>query len=163
MTLRRMLLVSIVAISMAWPATLTAQEPLPFDGPAAERIEQYKKLRMMDFLKLDEETSVRFFSRYNRFVEELRALNERRNATIDDLQALVRRDATDQQYRKVFEKLNALSGEQVALRDEYMDDLRELLPPKKVASYIVFERNFYRNLRELLRQAQQERSRRNPR
>jgi hypothetical protein len=151
-----------VLLFSASAATLVAQEPLPFEGEAAERIEQYKKIRLMDFLKLDEETSIRFFSRYNRFVEDLKAINGKKNASIDELQNLVRRDASDAEFQKVFDQLDALGGELQELRRQYLEDLSRLLPTKKVASYIVFERNFYRNLRELLRESARGRPGRGP-
>lgn len=153
-----------IALAMlAFTAPLAAQDALPFEGPAAERIEQYKKIRMMEVLKLDEETSIRFFSRYNRFVEDLRALNDRKNAYIDELQVMVRREAPEREFQKQFDQLEALGTETIELRKQYLDDLQSLLPTEKVATYIVFERNFYRNLRDLLREAARERSGRGPR
>ena len=163
MTPGRLLCLSIVLILSASQASLVAQDPLPLEGPAAERIEQYKKIRLMDFLKLDEETSIRFFARYNRFVEDLKALNQKKNSYIDELQILVRRDASEGEFRNVFDQLDALGGEMMTLRRQYMGEMSELLPTKKVAAYIVFERNFYRNLRDLLREAQKDRSGRAPR
>ena len=157
------LLLTITLVLIAFTARASAQEALPFEGPAAERIEQYKKIRLMEFLKLDEETSIRFFSRYNRFVEDLRALNDRKNAYIDDLQVLVRREASDRDFQKQFDQLEALGAETVEIRKQYLDDLSALLPPETVAAYIVFERNFYRNLRDLLRDAARERQGRGPR
>lgn len=162
MTPGRRLSTHLVLVLLVCAASLMAQDPLPFDGPAAERIEQYKKIRLMDFLKLDEETSIRFFSRYNRFAEELRALNQERNSYVDELQVLVRRDGSEGEYRRVFDQLDALGTEMMGLRRQYMEDISSLLPAKKVAAYIVFERNFYRNLRDLLRDVQRERSERPP-
>lgn len=162
MTPGRLLLTVILAL-FAFTTPVAAQEALPFEGPAAERIEQYKKIRLMEFLKLDEETSIRFFSRYNRFVEDLKALNDRKNAHIDELQVLVRRDGGERDFQKQFDQLEALGDESIELRKQYLDDLSALLPTKKVAAYIVFERNFYRNLRDLLREAAKDRSGRGPR
>lgn len=162
MTPGKLLLITISAL-LTLDVPVVAQEALPFEGPAAERIEQYKKIRMMEFLKLDEETSIRFFSRYNRFVEDLRTLNDRKNGHIDELQRLVRREASDREFQKQFDQLEALGAETIEIRKQYIDDLSALLPTAKVAAYIVFERNFYRNLRDLLREAARERSGRGPR
>jgi len=157
------LLLTITLVLIAFTARASAQEALPFEGPAAERIEQYKKIRLMEFLKLDEETSIRFFSRYNRFVEDLRALNDRKNSYIDELQVMVRRDGSERDFQEQFGQLEALGVESMELRKQYLEDLSALLPAKKVAAYIVFERNFYRNLRDLLRESAKERSGRGPR
>ena len=157
------LLLTITLVLFAFIGRAAAQDALPFEGPATERIEQYKKIRLMEFLKLDEETSIRFFSRYNRFVEDLKVLNDRKNAYIDELQVMVRREASEQDFEEQFGELEALGAETMELRKAYLDDLSALLPTKKVAAYVVFERNFYRNLRDLLREAAKERSGRGPR
>jgi hypothetical protein len=163
MTPGKSLFLPVVLILAALPQPAFAQEPLPFEGAASQRIEQYKKIQLMDFLKLDEETSIRFFARYNRFVDELNSLNKRKNSFIDELQVLVRRNASEAEFQRVFRRIDALGDETLALRREYFDELSQLLPAQKVAAYIVFERNFYRNLRELLREAQRDRSGRAPR
>ena len=137
--------------------TLFTQDLLPLRGPAAERIEQYKKVRMMDELKLDEETSIRFFARYNSHQEELRKLNDKRNELIDELQALRRRNASDADYRKVLNELKVLANPAIELREEYFTDLAEIFSPKQMAEYFIFERKFIQNLREIMRELQRER------
>lgn len=134
-----------------------AQPDLPMRGPAAERIEQYKKIRMMEVLKLDEETSVRFIARYNRRQEELQKLNKQRNDLIDELQRLRKRDAADEEFRKVLRQLRGLSDPAVEIREKYFDEIAEILTPKQMAEYMIFERSFLQNLREIMREMQRNR------
>ena len=72
---------------VVWPlvlaSNLLAQDQPPSRGPGAERIEQFKKVRLMEVLKMDEETSIRFFARYDKFLEGLRAVQKEHNALID--------------------------------------------------------------------------------
>ena len=137
------------------------QEPMPMRGPGAQRLEQYKKLRMMEVLKLDETTSLKFFARYNRFQEDLRSLNEKKNGYIDELQSLRRQDASDAEYQRVLEKLRALGKPAIEIRENFLDEISSILTPKQVAEYVVFERNFVQNVREIMREMQQNRMRMN--
>ena len=82
------LVTTIVGIAMA-------QDEMPMRGRGAERLEQYKKLRLMEVLKLDEETSLKFFARYNRQRDELADLNQKRNGLLDELAKLRRDNASD--------------------------------------------------------------------
>lgn len=138
---------------------LSAQDSMPVPGPAAERIEQFKKIRLMEELKLDEETSIKFFARYNAHREELRKLNQRRNEIIDDLQILRRRNVSDAEYEKTLQDLKALADPAVELRLKFFNEISEVLSPKQVAEYVIFERNFAQNLREIMREMQQQRRR----
>jgi len=155
-TARLLVIVCLFGIGFAG---LRAQDPFPLEGPGAARIEQLKKVQMMDFLKLDEETSIRFFSRYNAFVEQQRDMGRRKNEIIDRLESMVRRNADPSEYTKVIAELSALGPESIRIREDYLAGLSELLPPDKVASYIVFERNFYRRAIQLIRQMARERNR----
>ncbi|MBI2618632.1 MAG: hypothetical protein HYW57_00955 [Ignavibacteriales bacterium] len=145
----------------AFGSRAMAQDELPMRGPGAERVEQYKKIRLMETLSLDEETSIRFFARYHRHREELRKLNMRRNSLIDELQTLRRREASDAEYKKVLEELRKLADPAVEIREQYFDEIGKILTPKQMAEYVIFERSFLQNLREIMRDMQ--RNRRGPR
>ena len=71
----------------------SAQDQASVRGPASERIEQFKKVRLMETLKMDDETSIRFFSHYNKYIESLRAVQKDHNALIDQLQKLTSSNA----------------------------------------------------------------------
>lgn len=139
---------------------LLAQDPLPMRGPAAERLEQFKKIRLMEELKLDEQTSIKFFARYNKHQEELRELNQKRNDLIDELQVLRRRNASDADFRRVLDELKGLADPAVEARVKFFDDIAGILTPKQMAEYVIFERNFIQNLREIMRDMQQQRRQR---
>jgi len=153
--MKRLAFVGFVALVTVAP--VRAQDDFPMRGPAAERIEQYKKIRMMEFLKLDEETSIRFFSKYNAHQDELRKLNMKRNSLIDDLERLRRRDASEAEYKKVLQDLRGLADPAVEIREQYFDEIARILSPKQMAEYVIFERRFLQNLREIMRDMQRNR------
>ncbi len=134
---------------------------MPMQGPAAERLEQFKKIRLMEVLKLDEETSVKFFSRYNKQREELVALNQKRNDLLDELAKLRRANAAEEEYQKALNGIRGLARSAVEIRERFFDDAGKILTPKQMAEYLVFERNFIRNVREIMRDMQRERMRGN--
>ncbi|HXG00266.1 MAG TPA: hypothetical protein VNL69_05740, partial [Bacteroidota bacterium] len=78
-----------VMLSPAWTQQDDPQGS-PMLGPGAQRVEQLKKVRMMEVLKLDEETSIRFFSRYNKYQDELREIQRNREAIYRTMESLRR-------------------------------------------------------------------------
>lgn len=139
-----------------------AQDQMPIPGRAGERLEQYKKLRLMEVLKLDEETSVKFFSRYNKQRDELTELNNKRNELLDELGKLRRDNASDREFQKVLDELRAIADPAVEIRGRFFDDIAKILTPRQMADYLVFERNFLRNVREIMRDMQGQRMRGGP-
>lgn len=114
---------------------------------------------MMEALRLDEETSLRFFARYNKHQEQLRSIGMKRDSLIDELEAYRRRNSSDADYEKVFKSLVDLGHDGVKERERFLSELKSILSTKQIAEYLIFERRFYQNLRELMREMQQERRR----
>jgi Spy/CpxP family protein refolding chaperone len=123
------------------------------------RVEQFKKIRLMEVLKLDENESIRFFNRYDKFEEEIRGLERDRNKIIDDLDSLVKQDGADSAYQKDFDELIALGRKVADTRTHFYREIRGILTPQQVAKLIVFERDFGRELREIIQDVQRERRR----
>ena len=133
------------------------QAPDQARRPAAERIEQFKKLRLMEILGLDEQTSIRFFARYNKHQETMRDVRQKQMEVFQQIQSLRRSQAPDADYQRVLSELRGLEQRSNETKLKYMDELSEILTKKQVAEYIVFEIRFQQNLREILRDMQQER------
>lgn len=151
-------LMSVVFLFVA--SGLLAQEPMPMDRQAAARLEQLKKIRLMEILKMEEEPSLRFFSRYNKHEEEMRGFEQRRNSLIDRLQQMREQDATDADLQKLTNELRTVGEDAYKTREKYLDDISRVLTPKQFVDYIIFDRTFLRNLREMMRDVQRERMQR---
>lgn len=142
------------------PVFVFAQHPPQMGGKAMERLESYKKVKMLEALKLDEETGLRFISRYNNHRETVRGLEMKRIETIDDLESKMKGNPSDADYQKSFNTLTDLEKEIADVRAKYLVELKEILTNKQIAEYLVFERNFARDIRDIIRDVQKDRMRR---
>ncbi len=147
-------LVSTVVTAAVWAQDVP---PPPMHGRAAERLEQYKKVRLMDALKLDEETSVRFMARYNKQLEDLRQIGKERNTIVDRIETLVKQGGTDAVVQSSIDDLTKVEAKLAGVRQNFLSDLHSILTPRQIAQYVVFERDFNRNLRDALRERAQDR------
>lgn len=158
----RLLILVLGTAVMLSPAWTQQDDPQgsPMLGPGAQRVEQLKKVRMMEVLKLDEETSIRFFSRYNKYQDELREIQRNREAIYRTMESLRRSGASDSDFEKALQELREVDGRWLEARDKYWKELRGILSVKQFANYVLFEFNFNRYLRELMRETQRERMQR---
>jgi hypothetical protein len=150
--------ISIVFIfTLIMSTNLIAQDQHVMRGPAEERIEQFKKVRLMEVLKMDEESSIRFFARYNKHVETLRSIQKDHNALIDRLQNLAESNANNSEIEQAIKDIG-MSEEKIAeTRSKFLVEIKDIISLKQVAEYVVFERNFNKNLREIMRDIVKER------
>jgi hypothetical protein len=148
------LLVAVVVM----PAASSAQdEELPAKSKALERVEQFKKIRLMEVLGLDEQTSIKFFARYGNHQRVLQELRKKQLQALGGVQALRKGKSPDAEYERVIQNLQTLEGEVRDAKFKYLDELREILSSKQIAEYLVFELRFQQNLRELIRDGQKNR------
>ena len=138
-------------------ASAQAQDLPPVSGRAGERLEMWRKMRIQEVLRLDEETSVRFFARYSKHTQQFREINLQRNSLVDQLSLTNRSGSSDAERQKLIDKLMQSEEEITHAKLAFLEDLKELLTPRQLASYIVFERDFNKNVRDILRQLAQER------
>lgn len=151
------LLVAQVALGQPFPRQGSGPQGMP--GERMRRIEQFKKVRLMEVLQLDEQESIRFFARYGRFEDEVRKLERERNTIIDDLDSLVKQDEKPESYQKDFDDLIVLGQKVADARARFYKGAQQVLTPQQVAKVVVFERDFGRELREMIQDVQRERRR----
>jgi hypothetical protein len=148
----------LIAISVT-PLFLWAQDDeAPPPSKALERVEQFKKIRMMEVLALDEQTSIKFFARYTRHQRALQELRRKQVQALGRVQALRKSKAADAEYAKVIQDLQSLEAEGRDAKLKYLEELQGILSNKQIAEYLVFELRFQQNLRELIRDAQKNRT-----
>lgn len=142
-------------------ALMYAQPPGAFMKPRAmERLENYKKVRMLEALKLDEQTGIKLISRYTKHREEMRAIEEQRAQLIEKLESQVHSNASDAEYQKAFTDLTDVEKKFGESRAEYYSSLKEILTNKQIAEYLIFEKNFAKDLRDIMKDLQKERMKR---
>ena len=136
--------------------TVTAQDAQPpVQGKAAERVEQFKKIRIMEVLGLDEQASIKFFARYNKNLEVMKDLRQKQVQALARIQNLRKGKASDNDYANVVSELRSLEDQVSQTKSKYIDDLKDVLTNKQLAEYLVFELRFQQNLRDLVRDVQQ--------
>jgi len=136
--------------AVARPA-FAQENQVPAPGRALERVEQFKKIRLMEVLYLDEQSSIKFFARYNKHQELLRDLRQKQIQALGRVQASRKAKAADVEYDKIVEELLSLENKATEAKAKYIDELKQVLSSKQLAEYLVFETRFQQNLRDLVR------------
>lgn len=123
-----------------------------------ERLEDLKKVKLLEAMKLDEEKGLKLISRYNDHRDRIRELERARMSIIEKLENSIAAGVADAEYQKSFNELSAAEKKIADSRSAYVNDLKEILTHKQIAEYLVFERNFAREIRNVFREAQKERT-----
>jgi len=120
--------------------------------PSIEKIEQWKKVRLIEALNLTEEKSARLVSRISEHDKARRGLFRDRAAVLDRLEELTKAAADEKEYVKIFAEIRQVDVKMIEQSQKFFDGLKDLLTDEQRAKYLVFERQFDRQLREAFRE-----------
>lgn len=129
----------------------------PLGGRSMERVERFKKMRLVEMLDLKEDQSVRFFARLNDFENTHRELSRQKDETLDKIERLIRNKADQKEYEKVFDEVENLNRKIGEEKLKFFNGLTDLLTIEQRAKLILFERRFENELREAVKEAQERR------
>jgi len=143
------------------PLMLSAQTGRPGDPQGSDRpfdrIENLRKVRLVEVLELKEDQSVRFLARMNDHDKARRDLMKERGEALDRLERLIRNKADDSEFEKAFADVAAVDDRVTAERKSFFSGLSDILTPTQRAKMLIFERRFEKELREAMREAQRRR------
>jgi hypothetical protein len=124
-----------------------------------KKIRDLEKLKLLEVLQLDEETSIRFINRRNEHHESQRKLNEELEVKIEKLEQLIQEGKKGDELKKLTQESLLIEERLILARGKYINSLNDLLNSEQLAKMLVFERKFREEMRETF---MRERGRRGP-
>lgn len=117
-----------------------------------KRLEELKKIKLIETLDLNEDESVKFFALYNAHQKKVQSIQREREKIMDQLERLTQNESKFN--LKIFEdfekRLNELDQELFRNRQEFHSSLKNVLTPFKIAKFYVFERRFIKEVNRLI-------------
>jgi hypothetical protein len=135
-----------------------AQPPGPPEGARPfERIEQWKKVRLIEVLDLKEDQSARFFARLKEHEAQRRELHKAKGDALDRLDRLVRNHAAAAELEKAIPDVLAVDDKMHDEQSKFFLSLGDILTVEQRAKLVLFDRQFEKELRDAMREAQRKR------
>lgn len=116
------------------------------------KLEQLEKIKLIEALDLDEETSIRFFSRRNESRKEIQELEIRTDDIIAELEKSFNngdKSKDDLQKRLTSDLLKTRESIETK-RNQFINSLNDILTTEQIAKLIVFEKKFRDEIRNVL-------------
>lgn len=140
-----------LALAALVTTTVVAQ-PRP-EGPrekGAERLAQFKKLRLIEVLDLDEQTAEKFFVRYNEGQKKIDQARKDLQEAVGELEAAVKAKVSDAELNGKSEQVVKRIQQFSQAITERLNAVRPLLSPQQYAKLVVFEVRFTEALQRAL-------------
>ena len=131
-----------------------ASATLPLNSQPArkvkERIDQMKKIKLLDILNLDEQTSEKFLSKYSFYEKKLHEKKKALDEASDEIEQVLKKGANKDELSQKSKKLLTAQEEFHSLVIEKLKAMESILNPTDYAKFLVFEQRFYEELQRIL-------------
>ena len=142
-----MLFTLILLTSIAYPQQM--KENKMKNG---EKLEQVEKIKLIEALNLDEETSIRFFARRNESKNEVQELEKKTDELIFELERTFNpgnKTQSEKQKELISEILKIRESIEMK-RNQFLNSIDDILTTEQIAKLIVFEKKFRDEIRNVL-------------
>jgi hypothetical protein len=141
------MLVVLVVVSAVFP-----QRRFGRDDDMRERMAELEKIKLIEVMEMDEETTLRFFSRRAEFQKQHEKMRQELHLKIDLLEATLKsaRMVTDDELQSMINEVAEINLALEKHKIEFVNSLSDVLSYDKIARYVVFERRFKEELRRLI-------------
>lgn len=135
----------------------------PFGGRPEKgrgKLEQFKKLKLIEILNLKEDDAIRFFAKLNTHENKMQEVQKRRGDLLDSLELLVKMKSSEKSLEGVFDQLYDCEQQQLMERKSFRTEAKSILSTEQIAKWLLFERKFKQEVRERINETRPERGKR---
>jgi len=147
--MKKLILLLIIIVSVS--VTLTAQRKHDRKHQVPDKIAQLEKIKLIETLEMDEETTLRFFSRRSEIEREMEEIHKAINEKLDKMEQMVNSDNVQyEELKAAIEELNLMHQKLDKNKTDFINSLNEILSYEQIAKMILFERKFKEELRRAI-------------
>ena len=116
------------------------------------KIHQLEKLKLIDALDMDENTSIKFFARRNEMQNEIESLQDKSDDLISKLDKTLNSDNknNESEQRQIINEILSTREKIETVKKQFINSLSDILSTEKVAKYLVFEQKFREEIRKII-------------
>jgi len=116
-------------------------------GMAGGRISELEKIKLIEALQMDEETTLKFFSRRNMHQLNQRKLVGKRDSLLNLLNNKIVDSDNSTDYKNDIYQILDIEKEMSNEREQFFKSLNDILSYEQIAKLLVFEKEFRSELR----------------
>jgi Spy/CpxP family protein refolding chaperone len=123
----------------------------PGPGPGPGPFNEYRKMKLIETLKLNEEDAARFVAKSTAHEDAVHKLMAQRGDLLDDIRKALKENKDVKEYQKSVDQVSDLDQQIFKERQRFQEEMRKFLSPEKYARFVVFESELGRGVRDVLK------------
>ena len=144
-------LIPLLIIILLVPTTLNAQRNQDGKHKVPERIMQLEKIKLIETLEMDEETTLKFFARKSESDREMEKIQKAIDDKLDMMELLINsNNLQDEEFKTALDEINLMHQKLVENKTNFIKSLNDILSYQQIAKLVLFERKFREELRRAI-------------
>jgi ribosomal protein S15P/S13E len=117
-----------------------------------DKLIQLENIKIIEVLDMDEETTLRFFSRRNELQTKMEKLTERADEIITQMEVIFKAGKvyTEEELKSLIVEANTIHTEIVQTKSDFINSLDDILTTEQITKLIIFERRFKDELKRAM-------------
>ena len=144
--------VSIISVALLFSSVLFAQKGKWEDEELRAKFEELEKIKLMEVLQMDEETTLRFFARQSEHKKQQDEIQDNIRTNSDNLEALLKseKSVSTEELKSKINEINNLQLQLEKNRVDFINSLSDILSYEQIAQLIIFEKRFRNEVRKMI-------------
>lgn len=145
-------LILLVLTVLFFSTNLFSQKGKWQDEEMRAKFEELENIKLIETLKMDEETTLRFFSRKSEHKLQQDEIQQKIREDIENLDVILKsgRAVTTEELKSKIDEINNLELQLEKNKVEFLNSLSDILSYEQIAELIIFEKRFRNEVRKLL-------------
>lgn len=116
----------------------------------SRELRMLEQLKLIEYLKLDENQAVRFSARRNKYLAEQDSLLRIKRNLTDSLSALIADHAGNRSYKKIVNQIFETDKTLITQKKSFLKNLSDFLSQEQIAKIVVFENRFKKDIMRMM-------------
>ena len=116
-----------------------------------QKVDQLEKLKLIETMGLDEQLNIRLITRRQEFKAKNRNFVRAMDSLVTEMEQNIKKgEKQSSVLKREIDEYTRIESQLLKNKQEYISSLYDILTPEQVAKYLVFERNFKKEIQELM-------------
>jgi Spy/CpxP family protein refolding chaperone len=154
--------INIILLLLTFTAISFAQDmhepppPLDHDGKQMQdfrnRLDELEKLKIIDALHMDEQTTLKFFARRGEHKTKYKKFRDEQKKILDEMSTDIsgKDSSNTEELKKDVNKYLYIEKEIEKEQVQYINSLYDILTPKQVSELLIFQNKWMEDLKDIL-------------
>ena len=142
----------IVLIALLFSTNLFSQKGKWQDEELREKFEELEKIKLIETLQMDEETTLRFFARQSEHKLQQKEILDNIKSNTENLEVMLKsgRVVTTDELKSKINEINNLQLQFEKNKVDFINSLPDILSYEQIAQLLIFERKFRNEVRKMI-------------